>query len=188
MNTNTTKTYRYTATITGEGGDFFFVPMTAEQVAFWRKKGEDALAEHLNGDSDDSGVPAEMKLGHYLDIGDQVGGLDLDMDGSLVVRDEQGKSLFQKSLQYFQSKESVEVAKVVDAPDAGGFLRTFERSEWTYELELTEPFKPSKLRLKATDTPVDELVNGLIYADNELDRSEEVDQEISMHKAFFLVV
>ena len=188
MKTSSSKIYHYEIVIEGGGGDFWFIPMTKSQINFWLKKGEDALAEHLNGGFQDDGVPAALSLGHYAVIGDHAGGLDLDLDGHLAVQGSDGKECLRLTFEVLSPEKWIVVADEVGLRhQAGAFFRTFEKSKWGYKIELTDPFDESKLRLRVTDSPVDELVNGIIYDGLELKRSMEVDKEYAMHKALFLV-
>lgn len=180
MTTTTTKTYRYEIKIIGKGGDFWFIPMTPEQVAYWEKKGNDALSEHLNGGCDEDGTPPEFKLGHYLDVGDQAGGFE---DGELIVQNEDGETCFEHDSSDVDWDSSMEIERVIDASQAGGFFRTYEKMEWTFSLELPEQLDDRKLRMRATRTPEGELVNGLIYAGTEISMSTESDKEWAMHRA-----
>lgn len=174
-NTNTNKesqakAYRYEVTISGKGGDFWFIPMTAEQFAFWEQKGNEALTEHLNGafDEDDA---SEVRLGHYVDLRDQAGGIEPGLDGELIVRGEGGETHLKAYLCDVDTIENVVIDHDVVEPSCGGFFRTYEKSKWTYELELTEQFDPSKLRLRATGLPGQVLIKGIFYAGAEISRT-----------------
>lgn len=183
MTTTTTEMHRYEIKISGKGGDFWFVPMTPEQSAYWSEKGNDALSEHLNGGCDEDGVPPEFKLGHYLDVGDQAGGFE---DGELIVQNEDGETCFENDSSDVDWDSAMEIERVVDASQAGGFFRTYEKMEWTFSLELPEPFDDRKLRMRATRTPEGDLVNGLLYAGREIPMRTESDKEWAMHGAKLL--
>lgn len=174
MTTTTTTTYRYEITISGKGGDFWFLPMTPDQVAYWKDKGNEALSEHLNGGCGEDGTPAGFELGHYLDLEDQAGGFE---EGELIVQNEDGETCFENDSSDIDWDHSMEIERVVDAPQAGGFFRTYEKMEWTFSLELPEQFDDRKLRMRATRTPNGYLINGLIYAGREIPPSMEVEKE-----------
>jgi len=179
----TTKTYQYEFTIAGRGGEYWFIPMTPEQKLFWEGKGNNALSEHLSGGFEEDGTPPEFRLGYYDDVGHNAGGMELELNGQLIVRDEDGDRCFKRTFWDLQTDDRVVISRVADAPPTGAYFRTYEKSEWSYKLELSEPFNPSKLRLLATDTPDDELIWGASYAGEEVPMSMEADKEYQQHEA-----
>lgn len=169
MNNNTEATYRYTVTITGEGGDFFFMQMTPEQAAYWNEKGNDALWEHLSGGSDGDGTPAEFALGSYEDADDNASGIGFEEEeADLVVRDKDGEIVEEVGIDEGDFGGFVESRRAIVAPPSGAFIRTHEQNEQAYELELSVPFDFDLLRIGATETPKGALVNCIIYDGREI--------------------
>lgn len=169
MNTKTNETYRYTVSITGEGGDFFFVPLTSEQVAFWEEKGNGALTEHLSGGRDEDGTPPEFVLGSFEDAKENASGIDVSsQDAELSILEENGEVIHEDVIEELDLGSLIESRRVIGGPATGAFIRTYERSEQTYELELTEPFDFDQLRVGATVTPKGILVNLIRYAEKDV--------------------
>lgn len=163
MTIETTKTYQYEITITGDGGEYSYISMSPEQLAFWRGKGEDALAEHLVHGFGEDGTPPEFELGFYNDIGDCASGIDVTEDVELVVRDENGQICYERILSGEDLDDILQIYRKISEPLMGAFFCTYEKAEQSCILQLSEPFDPSKLRLRATLTPQDELINGFFY-------------------------
>ena len=165
----TETTHRYTVTITGEGGDFFFLEMTPKQAAFWSEKGHDALAEHLNGVSDEDATPSEFALGSHEDAEDNASGIGFqDEEADLTVTDEDGEVVEQVGIDEGDLGGFVVPRRTVATPATAAFVRTHERSEQTYELDLNTPFDFNLLRVGATETPKGALVNCIIYDGHEI--------------------
>ena len=165
MTVTTTKPYRYQISVTGEGGEFTFIRMTPEQLIFWREKGADALAQHLNGGCEEDGTPPEFNFGYYYDNEDSTSGIDLEEDPELVVQDKGGKICFKRCL---DGDDFFQVDRVIGYPEVGGFFRTFADGALTYELKSSEPFDPSRLRLHVTDFSTGFVLNGVGYAGDDL--------------------
>jgi hypothetical protein len=176
MPANNTETHRYRITIKGEGGELSFIPMTREEVAYWRDRGNDALAEHLNGGWEDDGTPAAFKLGNFYDIGESAAGVELGVGADFTVEDEAGKVCFEKTVSDADLGDLVRTERNVVAPPTGAFFRTYEKGALTYELELAEPFDPSMVRLQAVETPEGELINGMTYAGEETLSESDLDR------------
>lgn len=159
----TETTHRYTVTIAGEGGDFFFLRLTPEQAAFWSEQGQDTLAEHLSGVSDED-TPSEFTLGSYEDAEDNASGIGFeDEEADLTVTNADGEIVEQVGIDEGDLGGFVVPRRTVAAPATGAFVRTHERSEQMYELELSAPFDFDLLRVGATQTPKGALVNCIIY-------------------------
>ena len=180
------KMYRYEITLEGKGGEFSIVPMTLEQVAYWREQGNTALADHLHhGWDDDDKVPLEMQLGSYFDYDDCYSGIDIESEGSLIVRDQDGTICFNTTLSELDF-HSVEIERAIYTPTVGAFFRTCEKAAQIYKLKLSEPFDPSKLSLRATALDESPFINGVNYMRQEISDVIHIDKDRGLREAWLL--
>ena len=151
--------------------------MSPDQIAYWREKGIDALADHLYWGWGDDGTPLQFELGNFYDAEECGSGIELYFDADLVVRDEDGEIIYDDVIEDFDLGSQVIAHRFIHAPSAGAFFRTYEKGELGCELELTAPFDPDLLKLGATGTPRGALLNRISYAGNEIEADSFPDKE-----------
>ena len=161
----------YTITITGEGGEFALIPMTPEQLAYWREKGSEALVKHLTGGCEDDGTPTEFAFGYHYDNAGSTSGVHLEEGADLVVQDDAGEVCFEKHL---DGDDFIRVDRVILHPEVGAAFETYEKGCETYQLELSMPFDPSKLCLAVTDYSTAYVLNQVLYDGEEPLQVEEM--------------
>ena len=180
---NTGKTHKYSVMLKGYGGEYSCVPLTAEQAAYWRKKGDDKLAAHLSfkGEEGD-GIPAKYQLPDYREQGqDFVVGLDLDAGVELTVEDENRLKLNSDDEDFTERQNfSREIGPFGGPPEEPvAMYRTVLKGANLYNFTTNKPLDPTLLTLDCAEiSRWGDVIISVTYDGEEAELFDPMDREM----------
>lgn len=172
----------YTATLTGFGGEYACIPITAQQATYWADQGNDALAAHLSlRGQEDQNVPAEYQLpdfreAHFLSGIDPDAGAQLMVEGlgGLCLQLESDDEDFYEKLHF-----SREVGPIDGRPEEPTVMyRTFLKGSDVYRIRTEKPFDQDALRFDCAEVAqCGDVISSIVYDDGEVEFLSGADRE-----------
>ena len=178
----TDKLYTYNIVIRGYGGEDSCVPLTDEQAAYWKDRGEEALSAHLclRGEEDED-VPTEHQLPDYRDS--EYPGVDPDGEISVTIEDlaSDFSIEFKGDNEEFRERFhfALEIGPVGQAPDQPVVMfQTVLKGSNVYQISTKKPFDLSLLTFNCAEVArLGDIIFSVSYNGEDAEYIDGMDQE-----------